>query len=98
MSKKRRTHEAEPVEHNTVTRIIDKIISTFLFVSLLGLFGTIFSKFFGTSDVAWIVGFIICVPLAAIASAITVRAFGALMILLLFAFPAIALIVVFLFL
>jgi hypothetical protein len=97
MSKRRKKHEAEPIEHNALTRFIDKAISTFLFVALFGLFITIFRRIFGTSDVVMIVGLIICMPLAGITSTITAKAFGALMILLLFAFPAVALILMLLF-
>ena len=93
---KRRGHEDESVDHSPLTRFIDRLVSTFLFLALLVLFIMIFRRVFGTSEIAWIAGLVICFPLAGIACAVIDKAFPALVILLLFASPAVILILVFL--
>ena len=93
---KRKDENDMSAEHNLLTRLIDKLISTFLFVILFVLFIVIFRRIFGTSDIVWILGPVICFPLASIVYILIDKSFSALLVLLLFAFPALALILVFL--
>ena len=64
---KSKGHEDNSVDHSPLTRFIDRLVSTFLFVVLLALFIVIFRRVFGTSEIAWIAGLVICCPFAGIA-------------------------------
>ena len=83
-------------QESRLIRIINRLVSAFLFLSLLILFQTVFRKLFGTSDAAWIVGLALSVTLATIACTLLTIALPALLVLLLIVFPSIALIVIFL--
>jgi hypothetical protein len=53
---RRKSRDDVSVDHTPATRLIDMLVSTFLFLTLLLLFGTVFTKLFGTTDVAWVGG------------------------------------------
>ena len=93
---RRKSKSTTPPEQTRLVRLIKRVVYIFLFLCLTSFFGTIFQKLFGTSDVAWIIGFLVCVPLAGIVSTIICKAFPAILVLLLFAFPSLALILIFL--
>ena len=92
----RKIQDEVPVDHNQVSRFIDRAVSTFLFITLLVIFGAVFKRLFGSSDFAWFLGLIVCLPLASIAYAIIDKFFTGFLILLLCTLPMIALTLIFL--
>lgn len=93
---KRKPQDDMSVDHNPVTLLIDGLVSAFLFVTLFVLLIVIFRKAFGTSDIAWIIGLVICLPLASIVYALVDKAFPILFILSFFTLPTVVLILAFL--
>jgi hypothetical protein len=93
---KQKSQHEMALEHNKLTRFIDRAVSTFLFITLLALFGSVFKKLFGSSDFAWLVGLIVFLALASIAYAIIDNFFSGFLILLICALPIVALTLVFL--
>lgn len=93
---KRKAPDDMSMDHNLVTRLIDRLVSAFLFFTLFVLFTVLFRKTFGTSDIAWISGLVICFPLASIVYALIDKAFSAILTLSFFALPTLVLILAFL--
>ena len=91
-----KAHTDSTRESRRPGRLFRWIISPVLFLGLFSIFGKVFARLLGTSDLAWIAGAIVSALLASLAHNIIYQAFPALVILALFALPSIAFVLIFL--
>jgi hypothetical protein len=78
-------------------KAIDYVVDSFLYISFLFLFMTIFRKIFGESLIGGIAGFALSIPIATIVFNLINKSFAGFIIFFLFSLPAFALALVFLF-